>query len=146
MAKRYPIFCPTCNVRHTHFGLVPVVYEFKHHLEKEIDYLQITCGKCFSYLFKGENRFDIEKVENFFWKGGFDEDDSIIGFGQYRHSKINEVPRDYLEFVLIEQNKPLNEKRYEVGFNYRTQILVERFLGKWWNYVESRWIELPPED
>lgn len=130
-------YCPDCNKRHSNCGIVP--FEEKY---GDIGILRVICGECIGKQYLATVSLSKSEITNFFFPTKISPEEAILTFGRYRGISIIEIPNDYLEFVLIEQVKPANERQYEVGFSDIIRNVIELYLGKWWHPIDKKWISI----
>jgi hypothetical protein len=128
-------YCPDCNKRHSNCGLVPLEEKYG-----DIGILRVICGECMGKQYLATVSLSKSEITDFYFPVKIPPEAVILAFGKYNGHPIVEIPNDYLEFVLVEQVKPANERQYEVGFSELIRNIIELYLGKWWHPIDRKWI------
>lgn len=131
-------FCPACNKRHTNFGILP----FAEKYSGLIPFGNVVCSECRSNQFIDIIKITKYELEEFFFPKKIEPNEVILGFGRHKNHSIVEIPKDYLELVLVEQTKTSIQRQYHVRFDMHTRNIVEEYLGKWYNPIEDKWISI----
>jgi hypothetical protein len=94
----------------------------------------------YEYEFKSNTSPSVDFLGLFF-PVNLNPNNFVLDFNQYKGLSINQVDKNYLEFLLI-QNSSSKFRTYEVGLTLSYINAIEHYLGKWFNPNESKWIEL----